>query len=81
MDIREEFEYYLANQGDFVSKYDGKHIVLEDHEVIGVFNTHSEAFFWIKSNGKLGKCLIQEVSPGPEAYTITFHSRVFALSA
>lgn len=70
------FNYYLANQTEMVEKYNGKYIVLVDNKVVGAFETMDEAYNFAESKYKLGTFLIQLCTPGDEAYTQTFHSRV-----
>jgi hypothetical protein len=70
------FNYYLTNQNELVKQYNGKHIVLVDNQVVGAFDTMEEAYNYAASNYELGTFLIQLCTPGDEAYTQTFHSRV-----
>jgi len=74
--LKKEFEYYLANQADLLSKYEGKFVVIKDEQVIGVFDTQFEAYEQVQKAHPLGTFLIQQVSKGDESYTQTFHSRV-----
>lgn len=70
------FDYYLSNQNELVKQYNGKHIVLVDNRVVGAFDTMEEAYKYAEANYELGNFLIQLCTPGDEAYTQTFHSRV-----
>lgn len=74
--LEKEFEYYLKNQKDLVSKYQGKFIVIKNQEVIGAFDSEIEAYTEIQKTEKLGSFLIQQCTPGKESYTQVFHSRV-----
>jgi hypothetical protein len=74
--LKEEFEHYLSNQDDLVSRYNGKVIVIKDKNVIGVYDTQIEAINETQKSHKLGTFLVQKVEPGESAYTQTFHSRV-----
>ncbi len=71
-----EFEYYLANQGTFVEKYIGKYIVIQNRQVIGVYDDEITAINETRKTHELGKFLVQKVERGNGAYTQTFHSRV-----
>ena len=42
--LKEEFEFYLANQAAMVEQYDGKVIVIKGCEVIGEYESELEAF-------------------------------------
>ena len=43
--LDKEFQYYLANQGEFVKEYKGKYLVIKDEKVIGSYDSESEAYF------------------------------------
>ena len=74
--LEKEFQYYLDNQADLVSQYDGMVLVIKNQQVIGVFDTEIEAIEETKKDEELGTFLVQRCSPGEENHTATFHSRV-----
>ena len=74
--LRDEFEYYLAHQGELVDDYDGRVIVLKNHQVLEEYDSEGVAYIETKKTHEPGTFLIQRVSPGTEAYTSTYHSRV-----
>lgn len=74
--LKKEFEYYLQNQAEMVEKYNGKYIVIKDCEVLGAYDSELVAVTETQKSEKLGTFLVQYVSPGDDAYTQTFHSRV-----
>ena len=74
--LNKEFEYYLANHEAFVSKYDGKFIVIKDETVIGVFDDELTAIEEISQEHELGTFFVQPVFSGADNYTQMFHSRV-----
>ena len=75
--LAKEFDYYLAHQDELVGQYDGKVIVIKDGEVLGAYGSLIEAVVETEKAGhELGTFLVQSVSPGPDAYTYTHHSRV-----
>jgi ethanolamine utilization cobalamin adenosyltransferase len=75
--LKDEFDYYLAHQPEFVAKYNGKIVVIKEHKVIGFYGDKPSAIrATIEQGHPLGTFLVQLVSPGDEAYTQTFHSRV-----
>ena len=76
MTLKDEFKYYLENQGDLVEKYNGKTLVIKDKEVVGVFNDEAQAYIEASLKYEAGTFLIQRCSAGSEEYTQTFHSRV-----
>ena len=75
--LNKEFTYYKDNQDYFVNLYNGKIIVLQGTEVLGVYDTQIDAYLETVKNYELGTFLIQQVAPGEESYTIKLHSRGF----
>lgn len=74
--LKQEFEYYLANQDALVSKYRGKFIVIKDRKVIGNFTDQLTAVLETQKTHPLGTFLVQMVEPGTGSHSQTFHSRV-----
>ena len=74
--LEKEFDYYLAHQEDFVAKYDGRVIVIKNHDILGVYDNELAAVTATQEHHTLGTFLIQRISAGDEAYSATFHSRV-----
>ena len=56
--------------------YDGRVIVLKNHQVLEEYDSEGVAYIETKKTHEPGTFLIQRVSPGTEAYTSTYHSRV-----
>lgn len=77
-DLQKEFDFYLAHQDDLVEKYNGRFLVIKDDQVQGDFDAQMDAYTWATERFALGTFLIQRVSPGDEAYSQTFYSRVGA---
>ena len=75
-DLRDEFDFYLANQDEMVKQYNGKFVVIKDRKVIGVFDDQADAVLDTQKKHDLGTFLVQKVEPGNASYTQTFHSRV-----
>ena len=74
--LEKEFKYYLDNQDELVSKYNGKFIVIKGEKIIGVYNSHSDAYTETTKKETLGTFLIQHCIPGKESFSQTFHSQV-----
>ena len=74
--LRREFQYYLDNQSELVERYNGRVLVIVGEDVIGDYDNETEAYFMTEKNHELGTFLIQKCTPGKEAYTQTFRSRV-----
>jgi hypothetical protein len=73
--IHSEFLYYLAHQDELVEKYNGKVIILVNHEVVGAYPTYGEAHLEAIKKYKAGTFILQLCTPGPDAYTIRAHAR------
>lgn len=65
-----EFEFFIENQEAFVQRYRGKSIVIKDLDVVGVFDTEWEAVVDATNRFLSGTFIVQQVLPGPEAYTV-----------
>ena len=72
--LKEEFEFYLANQDSMVEQYDGRVIVIKRCEVIGEYDSELDAFTKTVEHHERGTFMIQRVSAGSKDYTATFHS-------
>lgn len=75
--LMEEFDYYLDHQDELVEQYNGKYIVIMNHEVVGAYESESEAIEkTLAKKKRLGTFLVQKCEPGEASYTQTFHSSV-----
>lgn len=72
--LKKELDFYRANQDEMVAKYDGKVIAIKDGVVLGVFETDLAAVTEVRKSYELGTFLVQRVSEGDEAYTVTISS-------
>ena len=72
--LQKEFGYYRAHQDEMVEKYDGLFIVIKDQQVIGVFDSDVAAVIQTEKVHTLGTFLVQKVSAGVEAYTVSIAS-------
>ena len=72
--LKKEFDFYRANQDEIVAKYDGKVIAIKDGVVLGAFADDLEAVTVVKKQHLLGTFLVQRVSAGEEAYTVSIIS-------
>ncbi|MCK5036164.1 MAG: hypothetical protein KAS73_09755 [Candidatus Sabulitectum sp.] len=71
-----EFEYYLKEQDNLVKRYNGKYIVIKGREVLGAYDSETEAIRTTMKDHELGTFMVQLCTPGSSSYTQTFHSRV-----
>nr|WP_311521977.1 hypothetical protein [uncultured Porphyromonas sp.] len=76
MSVKELFKWYLDHQDILVQKYNGRVLVIKDNEVKGDFDSEGAAYsFAVKEQYEPGTFMIQECSPGSEAYSQTFFTR------
>lgn len=68
-----EFEYYQKNKPDFLSKYEGKYIVIKGEKVLGVYDDRVKAVDETLEEHELGTFLVKQVVKNDVAM---FHSRV-----
>ena len=73
--LKEAFEYYLENQDAFVADHDGRYIVIHRRDLVGVYDDDFTAVMEGQKHHALGTFLVQKVTVGDAAYTITLHSR------
>ena len=78
--LERALRYYIRNQDSFVSRYDGKYIVLVesngDFEVSGSYEGRQEAISETQRTRPLGTFLVQKVSPGASDYTMSLPARM-----
>lgn len=67
---------YKAQQDVLVAKYNGKILAWYKGELVGVFDSKTEAMHEMKNNFEPGSFLIIKCAPGNAEYTRSFHSRV-----
>ena len=74
--LEKDFKYFINRHDEFLSLYNGKYLVIKDESLVGVFDSEIDAYLDAVDKFALGTFLIQKCTPGNEAYTQTFHSRV-----
>ncbi|RYD56849.1 MAG: hypothetical protein EOP56_10680 [Sphingobacteriales bacterium] len=57
--ITEEIDYYKANREEFITLYNGKHLVIKDKQIIGVYNTNSQAYDETIKSHQVGTFIIE----------------------
>lgn len=69
-----ELNYFISHQDELVKQYNGKTLVLQKEQVIGVYDTPLQAYLEAQKEHKLGTFMIQQCKPGVGAYTVTISS-------
>lgn len=75
--LKKELDYFIKHQDKLVEKYEGQFIVLKNQKIIGTYQTMRDAYWKTQKEHPLGTFAIYHCIRGPEAYSATFHSRVF----
>lgn len=78
--LKPEFEWYLAHKDELLGTYKGRFVVIKNQKVIGAFDSEMQAISETRKTHELGTFLIQKVEPGDASTSLTFHSRVVAVS-
>lgn len=72
--LNHELEFFIANQSDLVSRYQGKVLIIKDRQVVGVYDSVLQAYLEGQKKYELGTFLIQPCQPGSDAYTVNIAS-------
>ena len=73
--LNKEFEWYKKHQEELLKSYNGKVLAIKNQKVLGAFDDYLDAYDEISKNHEVGTFLLQECTPGVEAYTQSFHTR------
>jgi len=74
--LEKEFQYYLEHQTELVAKYNGRVVVIKGDTVLGVYDDEVQAVIETSKHHARGTFLVQRCTPGQEAYTVKYHSRI-----
>lgn len=67
--FEKELAYFIKEQSELVKEHGGKTLALEGESVVGVYENALAGYLAIKEKGQLGRVMLQNCIPGPEAYT------------
>lgn len=76
--FEQELNYFIAHQSELVLKHPGRILVIKGNEVVGVYKNPLEAFTEAQKIYPAGSFMLQPCVPGPEAYTVTITSNLWA---
>jgi hypothetical protein len=74
--LEKEFQFYLDHQDDLVKQHEGRVVVIKGQKVLSVYDDEAAAILETEKTEELGTFLVQRCTPGDDAYTNRFHSRV-----
>ncbi|MFZ1705024.1 MAG: hypothetical protein WAT79_11810 [Saprospiraceae bacterium] len=72
--VQDNFSWYIDNQGELIKKYNNKHLVIVDKDVVKTFDDKALAYFYGVENFGLGNFCLQFCTKGDTAYTVTFYT-------
>ena len=73
--LKDDFEYYTANQEEIVKDHLGEFVVIKDSAIIGYFKEEAQAFEHMKGN-ELGTFIVKKCQqPGTDVVTF-YNNRV-----
>ena len=72
--LKDELDYFIANQDRLVTQYRGQILAIKDQKVLGAFASYLDAYREMIKNHQPGTFALQRCEPGPEAYTVTISS-------
>lgn len=75
--LEQELKYYINHRDELIKKFKGKHIVIKNGNVIGSYNSITEAYLETVKQHELGTFLIQFCETEKNSPKATFHSRVY----
>lgn len=73
--LRDEFYWFKEHQAELAKMYEGKHLIIQDLEVKGVFDSKTLALNFGIQNLDRGKFLVQYCTWNPEILTVKVFSR------
>jgi len=76
--IKENFDYYVANQSEIVGNRLGEFVVIKDRSVAGYFAEEAAAFDSVK--GSELETFIVKKCQAPGTDVVTFHNRQVAFA-
>lgn len=79
--LRDEFQFFIANQDALVRDYPGRVVVIKDGQVVGDYDDELDACLDARRRFEPGTFLVQACEPGPSAYTVTISSHELVQSA
>ena len=71
---KKALDFFIEHQEEFVEKYNGKELLLHGAELVGAFNSISEAYREGISRFGAGNFSLQKCIPGEDAYTVNVYT-------
>ena len=78
--LKKNLDWYIANQKELASKYNGMILLIVDQQIAGAFKSMDEAYATAIAKYKPGSFTLQPCSPDLDSYTLTLYSPAFNLT-
>ena len=79
--LKKNLEWYIANQQDLSSKYNGKILLIVDQKLIAAFDSKNDAYATAIKTYTLGTFTLQPCSPDTDSYTLMLYSPAHSVIA
>jgi hypothetical protein len=76
--LKKNLDWYIANQRELSSKYNGKILLIVDQKLIDAFDTMEKAFAYAMGKYQPGTFTLQPCSPDSDSYTVMLYSPAFS---
>jgi hypothetical protein len=76
--LKKNLDWYIANQQELSSSYNGKILLIVDQALVGAFDSMAEAYAAAVKNYELGTFTLQPCSPDPDSYTLTLYNPAYS---
>lgn len=72
----DDFKWYRQHQNELLKKHNGRVLAIKDGNVLGAYENELDAITETSKKFEVGTFIIQRCTPGTDAYTATFRTRV-----
>ncbi len=74
--LKKNLDFFIENQAQLVSQYNGKVLLIKDQQVVGAFDEPLAAYFAALEKYEPGSFSLQPCRAGEGAYSVTISSIV-----
>ena len=78
--LKKNLDWYITNQRELSTKYNGKILLIVDQELINAFDTMEKAFAFAMGNYQPGTFTLQPCSPETDSYMVMLYSPAFRVT-
>lgn len=78
--LKKNLEWYIANQKELATKFNGKILLIVDQKLVKVFDDMGSAYAEALSKYQPETFTLQPCSPEPDSYTLLLSSPMYSFS-